>query len=172
VDEVVVPTNYTKTITGNNTITNAYRPSLIISKVYKTVPLKDAIFELYRGDSNGPTGASLGSVTTGEDGKGIFQYLLDGTYWLVETKPPTGYKWGDNIGPFTVSNGTIAGPSPYTPVPNEEVGTYTVTVQNQPTRELPATGGFGRIPFIIGGLAMIMIAIYLRKINKYNSKDI
>lgn len=171
VDEAVIPTNYTKTITANNTITNTYRPSLIISKVYGTTPLKDAIFELYGGDSNGPTGVSLGSITTSSDGKGIFANLLDGTYWLVETKPPKGYKWISNIGPFIVGSGTIVGPALYTPVQSEEVGTYTVSVQNEPIRELPATGGVGRTPFTIVGLGIIMLAIYLRKIDKSNSKD-
>lgn len=172
VNEVVVPTNYSKTITANNTITNTYKPSLAITKVYGTTPLQGAVFQLYMGNSSGPTGTALASITTGGDGKGNFGNLLDGTYWLVETKPPTGYKWSENIGPFIVANGTIVGPTGYTLVQNEEVGKYNLFVQNEPIRELPATGGIGRIPFTIGGIGLVMVAIYLRKVNKYNSKDI
>lgn len=161
VDELTVPDGYTKTITANNTITNIYKPSLTILKVYGTTPLQGAIFELYAGNDSGRTGDRISFVTTGADGKAVFEHLADGTYWLVEAKPPIGYKWINDIGPIKVSNGTIAGPDGFKPAADGATGNYIVTVQNEPVRELPATGGIGTIPFAAGGLGFMMFAIYL-----------
>lgn len=162
VDEAVVPDGYTKKIEGN-IITNTYKPSLIISKVYGELPLQGAVFELYKGDSSGPTGSALKSITTGLDGKAVFEHLEDGTYWIVEAKPPTGYKWIDDIGPFIVKNGTITGPEGFIPAADGTTGNFIITVQNEPIRQLPATGGTGAIPFISGGFGLMVFAVYMKK---------
>lgn len=164
-DESTVPTNYTKTVGANNTVTNTYRPSLTISKVYGTTPLQGAVFELYSGTSSGPTGGALASATTGPDGKATFEHLADGTYWLVEATPPPGYNSNSNIGPFTVANGTITGPVNYLTVPDGTTGNYGVTVQDLPIAKLPNTGGTGTLPFMAIGFALMAIGavVYFRK---------
>jgi uncharacterized repeat protein (TIGR01451 family) len=167
VDEAVAPKNYSKSIT-ENTITNTYKPSLTIKKVHGTTPLSGAEFALYKGNSSGRTGEPLKTITTGSDGVTTFGHLEDGTYWVVETKPPFGYKWIDDIGPFTVSNAVITGPSGYTPTADGETGNYIITVQNQPVRALPATGGVGTIPFLISGLGLMIFALSLERRKKVN----
>jgi uncharacterized repeat protein (TIGR01451 family) len=167
VDEAVVPENYSKSIT-ENTITNTYKPSLTIKKVHGTAPLSGAVFALYKGTISGRTGEPLKTITTGSDGIATFEYLEDGTYWIVETKPPFGYKWIDDIGPFIVSNAVITGPSGYTPTADGETGNYIVTVQNQPVRALPATGGVGAMPFLISGLGLTIFALSLERRKKIN----
>jgi LPXTG-motif cell wall-anchored protein len=168
VDELTVPAGYTKTASASNTITNTYKPSLVILKVYGTGPLQGAVFEIYAGDSNGPTGEPLDSKTTGSDGRAAFEHLADGTYWLVETKPPLGYKPINNIGPFVVANGTITGPEGFTPSPDGTTGNFYVTVQNQPVGQLPATGGIGAIPFAAGGIGLMVFSLSMKIRRKSN----
>lgn len=163
VDELDVPNDYTKTVTGNDTITNTYKPSLTILKVYGETPLQGAVFELYKGDQNGPTGGVIKSIITGVDGKAIFGDLTDGIYWIVEAKPPAGYKWIDKIGPIVVSKGIITGPEGFTPSPDGTTGNYVLTVQNEPIKQLPATGGKGSAPFMAVGLGLMVFAVYMRR---------
>ncbi|MGV8905945.1 MAG: Cna B-type domain-containing protein [Acetobacterium sp.] len=170
VDESMVPANYTKKIVAN-TITNTYKPSLTISKVYGTKPLPGTIFSIYAGNASGPTGGSMGSVTTGSDGKATFAHLADGIYWLVETKPPTGYKWINDIGIFIVANGIITGPAGYIPAAQVTTGDYIVIVQNEPVRELPKAGGNGEMPFAAGGLGLMLLAIFLAKRKKSEAEQ-
>lgn len=171
VDELTVPANYTKTITENNTVTNTYKPSLTILKVYGTGPLEGAVFQLYKGDDNGRTGDPLGeAITTDINGKATFEHLADGTYWIVEAKPPTGYKWMDDIGPIKVANGAITGPAGFTLAADGTTGNYTVTIPNEPVRKLPATGGVGTVPFATGGLGLMILAISLEKRKRINRK--
>ena len=133
VDELTLPSGYTKTVvTSTNTVTNTYKPSLVISKVYRTTPLVGAALALYKSEDNILTPAEIvASMTTGIDGKATFGYLEDGTYWLLETQPPTGYYALTNapMGPFTVARGTITGPTGFTPSPDGTTGSYTVTNQ-------------------------------------------
>lgn len=164
VEESAVSTNYNGTKSQDGlTITNTYKPSLTILKVYGTGPLEGAIFELYAGTVGGKAGASIESVTTGSDGKAVFEHLEDGIYWLVEAKPPLGYKSINDIGPITVANGTITGPAGFTTAPDGISGNYIITVQDEPVGTLPATGGIGTIPFAAGGLGLMMFAILYEK---------
>ncbi|MCM0650005.1 SpaA isopeptide-forming pilin-related protein [Clostridium swellfunianum] len=140
VDELTVPEGYTKTVDASkNTVTNTYKPILIITKVYGTTPLKDAVFALYKSPDNVLAQEELvSSITTGTDGKAAFEGLIDGTYWLLETQPPTGYYAASNapIGPFKVSNGTITGPEGFTLSQDGTKGSYTVYNQKYGSIEL------------------------------------
>lgn len=164
--ELTVPANYNMTTGANNTITNTYKPSLTILKVYGTEPLEGAEFQLYKGNDSGPTDKYLDPVTTGSDGKAVLSNLDDGTYWLAEIKPPTGYKWISDIGPIKVANGTITGPKAFEPTEDETTCNYIITVPNEPIRELPATGGIGIIPFATGGIGLMIFAALMKKRNK------
>lgn len=167
VDEVTEPATYTKTIAGN-TITNTYKPSLVVIKVFGKAPLQGAIFELYAGNNSEPTGTALKKIITGSDGKAAFSNLEDGNYWLIETKPPIGYRPIDDIGPFTVKNGAITGPAGFTTSADGETGNFIITVQNEPVGSLPATGGPGTISFLISGLVVMIFALYVIRRKKVN----
>ena len=64
----------------------------------------------------------------------------DGTYYLVETKAPTGYSLP--TGAFTVTVGTTA------------AGSSTIT--NTSNIFLPGTGGAGTVLFTVGGIAILL----------------
>ena len=89
-------------------------------------------------------------------------------YRLTETNTPDGYvKLTDHVyfevfkegselkARLTNKNGDAITPESY---PNCELvnGKYVVTVQNTPGTALPNTGGSGTLPYILGGIALIM----------------
>jgi hypothetical protein len=161
VEETVVPDNYTKTTSGN-IITNTYKPSLILIKFCGDTLLQGAEFQLYMGNSNGIIGVPDRTVTTDANGQAVFAHLVDGIYWIVESKAPSGYKYVDNIGPFVVKDGKITGPEGYTPLKDDTTGDYSISVEDEPVRELPATGGVGTIPYMGAGFALLILAIALK----------
>ena len=141
-------------------------------------PLIGAKFVIYSGDTNGPSGDPIQpEQTTDAAGKVTFAALEDGTYWVAETQPPSGYNWlSEPIGPFVVAEGVITGPEAYTPVQlvddttGEFTGNYGITVENRPLTELPQAGGFGIFPFIGLGIGLMAFGIYTEKRNKKRGK--
>ena len=182
IEEVVVD-KYTAVVTpaaNGFTITNTYKPSLILTKVDidGETPLSGAKFVIYSGDMNGPSGDPIQpEQTTDTSGKVTFAALEDGTYWIAETQPPSGYNWlAQPIGPFVVAEGVITGPEAYTPVQlvddvtGEFTGNYGITVENRPLTELPQAGGFGIFPFIGLGIGLMALGIFTEKRNKKRGK--
>ena len=172
---------FTKTISEDGlTVTNTFKPSLVLTKVDidGETPLIGAKFVIYSGDTNGPSGDPiLPEQTTDAAGKVTFPALEDGTYWVAETQPPSGYNWlSEPIGPFVVAEGVITGPEAYTPVQlvddttGEITGNYGITVENRPLTELPQAGGFGIFPFIGLGIGLMAFGIYTEKRNKKRGK--
>lgn len=117
------------------------------------------------------------TATTDNNGVVRFEGLGAGTYWIKETKAPTGYialkdpiKVVVNVTlPETV---TEAGPDAvftYTVSGNGTDGTLTLTngsiaefdVQNTKGFTLPTTGGMGTYIFTIGGVLLIGAAVVL-----------
>jgi LPXTG-motif cell wall-anchored protein len=166
--EDYTPNGYDK-IENGLTVTNIYKPSIIILKTssFDDTPLSDVEFKLYEGDNSGYTGSSLDLITTDSEGKATFSNLKDGTYWLVESKPPIGYRLINDIGPIVVSNGEVTGIDSDILSKDETTGNYIITVENEPIQKLPATGGIGSILFVAGGLVLMIIAIYLGIIKKH-----
>ncbi|SYZ79033.1 SpaH/EbpB family LPXTG-anchored major pilin [Trichococcus shcherbakoviae] len=170
-----VPPGYTKEESGL-TVTNTFKPSLVLTKVDidGETPLIGAKFVIYSGDANGLSGDPIqAEQTTDATGKVTFASLEDGTYWIAETQPPSGYNWlSQPIGPFVVAQGVITGPEAYTPVQivddatGEFTGNYGITVENRPLTELPQAGGFGIFPFIGLGIGLMAFGIFTEKKSK------
>jgi len=82
----------------------------------------------------------ISSLNTDAAGHATMHQVEDGTYYLVETKAPTGYSLP--TGAFTVTVGTTA------------AGSSTIT--NTSNIFLPGTGGAGTVLFTVGGIAILL----------------
>ncbi|KZE38917.1 hypothetical protein AV656_08430 [Bhargavaea cecembensis] len=147
VTEPEVPERYKVSYsTGSNgefVVTNtAITGSLTVTKVDEAGdPLAGAEFELR--DQDGKVIAG----TSGADGKILFENLDWGSYLLVETKAPEGYRLLTK--PLEIEIGA------------DQLNPER-TVENTPTDwELPATGGIGTIPFYMVGLLVMAVAMLL-----------
>lgn len=84
----------------------------------------------------------IGHLSTGADGKATMHQVEDGTYYLVETKAPTGYSL-----PTTAFSVTVT---------NDGPGAFNIT--NTSNIFLPGTGGAGTVLFTVGGIAILVSA--------------
>lgn len=127
--------------------------------------LKGAKFDLYYGEEkptltgdNKSTAVYTG-YTTDENGSLTFQGLNPGTYWIVETEAPSGYK--KMAEPFKV---VIEEKKP-----SENPGyAERVTILNTANVSLPITGGIGTLIFTFSGIALMGAAalLYIRSRKK------
>lgn len=113
-----------------------------------------------------PNGKAV--LTTGTDGKITVNGLDSGTYYLKETKAPSGYKLDD-----TVREVTVTPDSEVVDAKNGEAITYkvngdsnhTMTINNY-KGSLPSTGGMGIVLMVVAGVLLIaggMISIMRRR---------
>lgn len=122
--------------------------------------LSGAKFSLYYGDDEA-TALEGSPVYTGTTVEGAltFQGLNPGTYWLVETKAPDGYKVMSNALKIVIDEKD----------PDIEPGyAEKVTILNTANVSLPITGGIGTLIFTISGIALMGAAalLYLRSRKK------
>lgn len=107
-------------------------------------------------------------LTTGTDGKITVNGLDSGTYYLKETKAPSGYKLDDTVQKVTVTPDSVV-----VDVENGEAITYkvngdldhTMTIVNY-KGFLPSTGGMGIVLMVVAGVLLIaggMISIMRRR---------
>ena len=150
-------------------------------------PLKDAEFQLYKKDNGGNTkyatftetetdklyklngwtdkAAEATKVTTPATGNIQFEGLDAGTYYLEETKAPTGYNM--LTAPITVViSSTLpanaGGTASYTVTADgKETTNYTVRVENKAGTVLPSTGGMGTTLFYVLGGGLMVAAVVL-----------
>lgn len=113
-----------------------------------------------------PNGTAV--LTTGTDGKITVNGLDSGTYYLKETKAPSGYKLDDTVREVTVT--------PDSAVANAKNGeaiaykvnddpNHTMTINNY-KGSLPSTGGMGIVFMVVAGVLLIaggMISIMRRR---------
>ena len=135
--------------------------SLTIHKTNeKGEPLDGAEFTLYEDN----TGSD--AVGTGLN----FENLeINKTYYLKETRTPTGYVLLDNMVPVRVSSSGEISIDGYQISGSN--GAYEVTIANQPIDIFPNTGGIGIMPFVIGGAVIcggvaIGFIFYLKRQKK------
>lgn len=155
----------TTTYSYTFTVTDTYAPEIRILKksTEDSAPLKGAEFDLY---STKTVGSELVKDTklnetvfvSDESGNLSLGGLSDGTYFLIETKAPDGYnllsapiqitvdKTGHRV--TALGNYKIVGP-------DNQDGSYTITVYNSAGVTLPNTGGTGTLPYTFGGLALL-----------------
>ena len=175
----------------------AYTENLGEVTVTDGIPLKGAEFQLHIKDAKGDlfTDAEGKSTFTTDDNGRLQINGLDSdvTYYLVETKAPTGYKVVDTPIPVKINasfddNGNLTG---YTVTINGNITNYnysetdgtTTLVNNENTPSnpfgfkntklsaLPSTGGIGTTIFTIAGCAIMVAAAFFffasrKKANK------
>lgn len=99
-------------------------------------------------------------LTYTQTGSHYFTGLADGTYTLVESQTPAGYKTAANQ-TITVANGN------YTAANLEQ----TATVVNQTGSALPSTGGMGTMVLYAVGAALVITAGALLIARKRNTQE-
>lgn len=128
----------------------------------KDQKLAGAEFALYLSEEDAKAGEN--AIATGKTEKGgsleqAFAGLnAGGTYYLVETKAPNGYKLAAGVMEITLAEDI------------EEEGTfvYTAEVANSTLVSLPITGGIGTLIFTFSGIALMGAAalLYIRSRKK------
>lgn len=113
-----------------------------------------------------PSGTAV--LTTGTDGKITVNGLDSGTYYLKETKAPSGYKLDDTVREVTVTPDSVVvdakNGEPITYKVNDDPN-HTMTINNY-KGSLPSTGGMGIVLMVVAGVLLIaggMISIMRRR---------
>lgn len=100
-------------------------------------------------DQNQVTGNAVTEVTTADDnGQASFYGLKAGTYYLEETKAPTGYNLLKDRVEVTVSAASTT-------------DGVDITIVNTKGFTLPTTGGTGTVIFTVGGIVIMLGAAFL-----------
>ncbi len=125
-----------------------------------TVPLTGSTFEIHNDAAGqmGPTVVGVNSPVSGSPGLVEVRNLLPGTYWLLETKAPSGYSLLATPVKFTIApNGSIALDSA-TAGTSVTANNQTITVLDMASVKLPFAGGPGTAS-IFGGTVLGILAL-------------
>ena len=149
------------------TIKNIPKPDVTILKVDENHnPIAEARFKLLRKNESGnyvqvvPLEGSETDFVVPEKGY-VIKYLDPGEYKLIETLAPKGYIILSSDFEFTLNVDSETGSYTITAATQREDvyidnTNLTITVLNTPGKELPNTGGFGTLPYTLGGLMLII----------------
>lgn len=151
----------TYTTDARNSETTVYTYALKVLS-YETgnesTVLEGATFDLYADvDLNN----KITSISTDASGTGQNIGLASGTYYLKQTKAPSGYSLLRDSIPVTISDATDEG----------DTGVVTVKVAATKIGALPITGGFGTIAFTVSGIMIIAAAILFVVVYKRRKKE-
>ncbi|MGN1458530.1 MAG: SpaA isopeptide-forming pilin-related protein [Acutalibacteraceae bacterium] len=135
--------------------------------------LSGATFDLTQDDTSFKM-----TKTTGEDGTLTFNGLSAGTYKLVETAAPAGYKLDTTVYTIKIdaalslvgtdkADRSVEFTTTTSNVDHNDTG-FSTEIYNTPGQELPGTGGVGTTMFTIGGIALVVVAgamltIYMKR---------
>ena len=169
--------------------------NLVLTKVDVTntnMTLEGVQFDLYREDETSNSTIEIdgkevkvvklntNSLVTDENGQIDLttiignSKLIDGTYYLVETKAYIGYKISGPYS-FVLSSGNVMIDSSNTMLVSTKEGeSYKLTVKNTKTASLPETGGMGTTTFTVIGITTMAVAaigiIYTRKQQEHRGE--
>lgn len=151
------------TASGKDTIkTNGFQIKKVDSE--DATVLEGATFELYDAQGNKVTfytedlTATQTEITTDEDGIAGFYGIANGTYYLVETKAPTGYELIGEKVEIVVEDGD------YT----SEIDKTIENVKSSTIINLPQTGGIGVEIVVIAGVLMMIAAAFVIRRKRVN----
>ena len=134
---------------------NVSNLKLVVNKVNNdNEPLSGAKYTLYK-----DSGATQ-SISDGLE----FELEPNKTYYLRESKAPSGYQISDEIIKVTVSSDGTVTVDGYTVTTNG--GTNTITLKNNEINLLPNTGGMGTYIYIISGFLIAIISYIGYTFNK------
>ena len=127
----------------------------------KDQKLAGAEFALYLSEEDAKAGENaIATGKTEKDGslEQAFAGLNAGTYYLVGTKAPDGYKLAGGVKDITLADDIEA----------EDTFVYTAEVANSTLVSLPITGGIGTLIFTFSGIALMGAAalLYIRSRKK------
>ncbi len=146
-----------------------------------TKPVKGAKFSLYRDNGDGQFDEAtdlldankVGEITTGEDGKDVFEKLTVGTYYLKETYTPSGYALNATVYRIDVYDvkGQAGGSEENMIRVGQADGTNmqapntpnTITVADRPIPNMPSTGGPGIAALLMCGAALLATGLLALK---------
>ncbi|WP_311211658.1 MULTISPECIES: GEVED domain-containing protein [unclassified Arthrobacter] len=133
-----------------------------------------------RSDAGGAPGAGTDytvSAITGQTGRFQVEAIQPGTYWLEETKAPSGFNLLAEAVRFTVApDGAITlgqgdGAGVVTTGDQDGDGIFLVSVRDVPALQMPETGGIGYWPFALAGSATLLAAAVLASGNLRRRKS-
>lgn len=151
-----------------------YSTKITVNKTFSNNPeagsYPEATFQLHKDTAEGAVIAS--GTTSTQDGSLVLNGLDAGTYVLVESGTPNGYKTADPVTivitatPDGTSQEYTATSFSYTKDGIDSNGT--IDVLNTQGQELPGTGGMGTTIFTIAGVGVVLVAgamlvVYMRK---------
>ncbi len=127
-----------------------------------TCALNGAVFALYDTDPSVAGATPIADGITADEVNGATftsKELQAGTYWLVETKAPTGFTLLPEPIQFTLASTGITLTDPVDRIVTLKAGdTFTILVTDTTPAPLPEAGGAGPWPFYAVGLLLLVAA--------------